>query len=435
MDPNRVLAMLRPLVLQVTTGGTIDAVHGGFGGFLGHDLDALVGRDALDIVDPADHDEVLLYLAAAAPAADAKLELPLPFRTRILDATGRPFTADVIPSRLPDDAPVDGWVVTIVPLAMQASSSRSLDAELGGASRDDVKQSLAEELQIDTPEWTARVFLVDLPSREVTSGRDPLDLGDVVAEAIAAGWSPWNEIGTGLGEFGVPIGTAPVAIQSLAFDFGWTYIEAVPVVVHGEQVAAYVRLSRPHISRPIDTLRTNIAHRIGRLVGVTRLLYGRWIEQDALAATCAIDPLTGLAGPDALTVALAEPSPSVAVLYIDVDHFGAINDRWGRSIGDTVLCEVARRISAACRRDDVVARVGGDEFVVLLRCVDDVIAGRICRRIIDEVAIPLNLPGGPREVTVSIGMAADRQAGDLIAQADRAMLSAKRQGRSRLVSA
>jgi diguanylate cyclase (GGDEF)-like protein len=96
---------------------------------------------------------------------------------------------------------------------------------------------------------------------------------------------------------------------------------------------------------------------------------------------------------------------------------------------------VSRGLLTKKRRDDVVARFGGDEFVVLLRRVDEVIARRICRRIVDEVRLPLSLVDGPRYVSVSLGLAMDGAGGDLVEQADRAMLAAKRGGRARPATA
>ena len=436
MDPAQILALVRPVVMVVDGWGRIVAAHGGCGGFLGHDLPALAGTDVLVLVDPLDRADIAAYFVAPTESGPTTLVLPLPFRVRMLDASGRSHPVDVIPTGRPDDPEVPGWVVVLVPLALEAGPSRSLDAELAGASRREVKQLLAEELQIDNAEWVTRLFLVDLPSRRVVGGRiDDHGLLPVVEAAVLDGWSPWDEAGSGLGAFDVPIGTAPPSIQALAFDLGWTCIEATPVLLGDEQVAAYIRLGRPLGQHPYDSVRTNVEHRVRALVEVTRLLYGRWRDQDALVAAATTDPLTGLANREALVEALAGAGDAVAVVYIDIDHFKAVNDEWGHAVGDQVLREVARRITSACRRDDVVARVGGDEFVVLLRCVDAVIAGRICRRIIDEVAIPLNIATGPRHISVSVGLAIDAHAGDLVVQADQAMLNAKRQGRARLVLA
>ena len=436
MEPAKVLELLRPLIVVVDGWGGISAVHGGCGGFLGHDLDALVGTNVLDIVAEAERDETALYFLSQAGEAIRTTLLPLPFRVKLVAANGAEHPVDVIPTGRPHDPDVNGWVAVLVPLSMQAGPSRSLDAELAGASRHEVKQLLAEELAIDNADWVTRLFLVDLPGGEVTGGRvDEFGLSGVLERAVRDGWEPWCLGGTGEGEFEVALELAPMEVQQFADEGGWNLIESAPVVLDGELIAAFVRLSRAFDRSPLESVRTNVESRIRSLVEVTQLLYGRWRTQDELMVAATTDPLTGLANRDALMAALAQAERSVAVLYIDVDHFKGVNDIWGHAIGDRVLVEVTRRISAACRRDDVVARVGGDEFVVLLRHVDEVIARRICRRIIDEVRLPLGLAEGPRHVSVSVGLAMDPLAGDLIEQADQAMLAAKRQGRARLVSA
>jgi len=85
------------------------------------------------------------------------------------------------------------------------------------------------------------------------------------------------------------------------------------------------------------------------------------------------DPLTGLVnarglGDRATAVfdGATAPSTAVGVLFVDLDHFKPINDTYGHEAGDQVLREVARRLAGATRSGDIVARIGGDEFVVLL---------------------------------------------------------------------
>lgn len=436
MDPGKVLELVRPLVMVVDGWGTVLSVHGGCGGFLGHDLAALPGTNVLHLVAAGERDDVASYFLSQAGEEVKTALLPLPFRVHLVDADGREHAVDVIPTGQPDDPEIGGWVVVLVPLAMQAGPSRSLAAELGGAPRSEVKQLLAEELELDNADWTTRVFLVDLPSGRVTAGRNShVRMHAAIAEAIADGWEPWLQIGRGQGSFDVSVDDAPAVIRSDASLAGWNFIESAPVYAHGELVAAYVRLSHSPNRSPFDHVRTNVESRLRALIEVTQLLLTRWRDQDALRAAASFDPLTGLANRETLNGALALNEDSVAVIYIDIDHFKAVNDEYGHAVGDRVLVEVGRRVSSACRRDDVVARVGGDEFVVLLRCVDEVIAGRICRRILDEVRVPFTLIDGPRDISVSIGLAMRSDGGDMVEQADRAMLAAKRQGRARLVLA
>lgn len=435
MEAARLLELVRPLVLVIDGWGQILAVHGGCGGFLGHDVQSMKGMNALAYVAPADHEEIASYFVTEAADEIRTTLLPLPFRVRMVAPNGLEHPVDVIPTGRPHDPEVNGWIVVLVPLSMQAGPSRSLDAELAGASRHEVKQLLAEELAIDNPHWTTRLFLVDLPGGQVIGGRiDDFGMADVIHGAIADGWQPWTELGADGSAFEVAIDGMPAGVHEFVTTGGWNVVEAAPVLLDGQLVAAFVRFSRAHDLSSIGSVRTNVESRIRGLVEVTRLLFGRWRVQDALMTAATTDALTGLANRETFTRAMRSPGEGVAVVYIDIDDFKRVNDRWGHAAGDRVLVEVASRISAACRPGDVVARFGGDEFVVLLRDVDATAAERIGRRILEEVAAPLGLDDGPARVSVSIGLASRRDGIDPVELADRAMLSAKRQGRARLVA-
>ncbi len=125
-----------------------------------------------------------------------------------------------------------------------------------------------------------------------------------------------------------------------------------------------------------------------------------------------------------------------AVLFVDLDHFKAINDTHGHAAGDRVLQEITRRLRGSVRASDTVARYAGDEFTVVLRHIvknDDV--QRVAEKILQVVGEPLALENGTRlQVGVSIGVsffpddAADAET--LLKHADEAMYAAKRQGRN-----
>ena len=128
---------------------------------------------------------------------------------------------------------------------------------------------------------------------------------------------------------------------------------------------------------------------------------------------------------------------TLALMFIDLDRFKKINDTLGHHIGDSVLITVARRLRSSMRTSDVVARIGGDEFVVLLPRIAEAGDGqRVAQKILEEFAEPLRV--GPHElrVTPSIGLVLYPQHGldaiTLMRHADLAMYQAKSLGRNRV---
>jgi diguanylate cyclase (GGDEF)-like protein len=127
---------------------------------------------------------------------------------------------------------------------------------------------------------------------------------------------------------------------------------------------------------------------------------------------------------------------SLALLFVDVDHFKKINDGFGHQAGDHVLAAVAREMIATIRAEDVLARYGGEEFAVICREIDREGALALGERLRAAVArAPFEHEGRIIPVTVSVGAAVARkpqQAQPLIAAADAAMYEAKRAGRNRV---
>jgi diguanylate cyclase (GGDEF)-like protein/PAS domain S-box-containing protein len=153
------------------------------------------------------------------------------------------------------------------------------------------------------------------------------------------------------------------------------------------------------------------------------------------------DPLTGIPNRmlfhDRLGQAIeraAREGYEVALLFIDLDRFKAINDSLGHEAGDMLLREVADRLSREVRSSDTVARMGGDEFTLIMPCVvEPPHVTIVARRILEALARPFDLPGGEGRISCSIGIARfpvdGKDIPTLLRNADSAMYRTKQGGR------
>jgi diguanylate cyclase (GGDEF)-like protein len=165
-------------------------------------------------------------------------------------------------------------------------------------------------------------------------------------------------------------------------------------------------------------------------------------QRNELARVAAHDQLTGLPlmrlATDRLEMALhaaRRAHDKVAVMFIDLDGFKAVNDRQGHEAGNQVLREIGARLQHAVRSQDTVARIGGDEFVVVLGQLKDAeTAAPIARKLLADIALPIPMAGGTAQVGASIGIALypehGETAADLLREADRAMYAVKHSGRN-----
>jgi len=164
------------------------------------------------------------------------------------------------------------------------------------------------------------------------------------------------------------------------------------------------------------------------------------MAQARLQHTAFHDPLTGLANRTllqqelmrCLSIESAVPGKQTAVLFLDLDRFKVINDGLGHMVGDRLLVDIATRLNAAVRPGDIVARHGGDEFIILLSEVTLEQAEEIAARVIAAVRQPLDLDGELIYTTGSVGLALaspGANADEVLRNADSAMYKAKARGK------
>jgi diguanylate cyclase (GGDEF)-like protein len=165
-------------------------------------------------------------------------------------------------------------------------------------------------------------------------------------------------------------------------------------------------------------------------------LQGAMIAAEEQAFT---DTLTGLKNRravDHILPRLIDGTTDFAVMQMDLDFFKAVNDTMGHAAGDHVLQQVARILVEETRGEDVVARVGGDEFVLIFNQVNkhNVLAD-ICQRIIKQIEKPMPFAGDECKISASIGIALSKEttpftAPKLLANADTALYASKHKGRA-----
>jgi len=157
------------------------------------------------------------------------------------------------------------------------------------------------------------------------------------------------------------------------------------------------------------------------------------------------DPLTGLPNrrkleeilPIAVQRAKANQT-TLSILFVDLDGFKSVNDTYGHNVGDMLLREVANRIDKSTRQSDTVARYAGDEFIIVLEGVGQVSgASKIAEKILHTISEPFHFNQITLNITVSIGIAyytsehsQETQPAELIRQADKAMYTAKKNGKN-----
>ncbi|MFC4259805.1 putative bifunctional diguanylate cyclase/phosphodiesterase [Marinobacter lacisalsi] len=197
---------------------------------------------------------------------------------------------------------------------------------------------------------------------------------------------------------------------------------------NGQEYAEFLTITRVHLDQPGEW------YHVATFSDITALKN----HAEELERAANYDALTGLPNRQLLISRLEREMEHtdlnhqpMAVCYLDLDGFKTINDQLGQSLGDRTLATIADKLRLAIRSDDTVARVGGDEFVLLLRNVED---DRVYQRILNAVRQSLSVGPANASITASMGITVYPQdassAERLIRHADQAMYSAKEKGRN-----
>jgi diguanylate cyclase (GGDEF)-like protein len=359
-------------------------------------------------------------------------------------------------------------LLSLAVVAVAALTGRGMVSELSEYRAEQLRQTQLNDLRFLLQEqqsvmWRHRgqgglgipadvirnVVRVNAGVRALAGVKAPRNASPAERAAIAdtiAGLDAAVGVVLGAGDIGAPGSDAdrrflarldPVADELREAARRWSAANAVELAEANADVVAATR--RIVILTGLTALLATIVGLLTwRLVGrARRSIVGALVSaQERLRHLAATDPLTGLANQRllhgrlrALADATRDGAPLSAVM-VDLDHFKEVNDTHGHPAGDQVLMEAARRVAAALRPGDIVARIGGEEFLALLPDTDGPAALGVAERVRAALA-EADHPGVGR-VTASLGVATLSDGGDpdaLLVRADAALYWAKSHGR------
>jgi diguanylate cyclase (GGDEF)-like protein/PAS domain S-box-containing protein len=371
---------------------------------LGYPPGTTVGNNAFDLVHPDDQVGALEGFASTMGSSDSR---PIPLLVRLRRSDGGWQQTEIIATNHLEDETVRGLLLNI------------RDVERSMRTEEALRQSEAQHRLIVE---LARegIWTVDAAGKTTFANRAMAEMLDTTvtemlesrifdfmdAEIRAAATDHLDRFKTGVTE------EHDVELTTRTGRRGWTRMNMSPISDH-------------------------VGMFLGAVALVTDITERRVLEQ-RLAADARQDALTGVANRTALFESLSARLATgrrVAALYIDLDGFKNVNDVFGHAVGDDVLRTVAARLSGVVRAGDLVARVGGDEFVVVSDAFEhpgEAIA--LGWRIRDALARRVSLSATHVDVGASVGIAfvSNADADSLLSEADQALYCAKRAGRGRV---
>ena len=394
---------------------------------LGYEDGFGTGQNVLQYVHPDDREHVagVLLEKLAQPGFTEPIEV----RLRHLDGSWR--HCEAIGNNMLADPVVRGVIITIRDITERKQAEKLLARET------EILEMVARGEPIDLVLTT----LVAMIEEQAERARAAVVIADsdgqrprlVVAPSLPDEWTIDGGLAAALSESGwVTIAGARGAPD--APTFGWSS----PVIDRAtDRMLGVVVLFPAERRFPLERER-QVVELAGNLASVA---LERLEAVQELAFRATHDPLTGLPTRALFRERLAqtlagrrEGDRISAVLFLDLDRFKDINDGLGHETGDEVLRAVARRLEATLRSGDLLARFGGDEFVILANVEGPEHARMVADRLLDEIRAPVTVGDQTVEVSASIGIALPDGMADsdsLIRDADAAMYRAKERGRAR----
>jgi diguanylate cyclase (GGDEF)-like protein len=385
----------------------------------------VIGANVLDFLHAEDHAYAVDLLSFSVGLPERVMG-PVRLRYVTIDGSVR-FTDFWVENRL-DDPSVRGYVVVLTEEATQHRFAEAVALIAAGADLDEIFETVARSMA-GHPMASTGVLIGERPDGSIGP------LHETALDPALSGLYPGDGPGLLAGEDAVPLECAidadvlgsRVAAAADAAGFAGVWRHPVPSPRGTMMLVCWRREPGPaspnqrvHLKQAVDICGLAVTQEIGRR------------QLETLAYT---DPLTGLANRARLAGVAPENLPGSAVLYVDLDHFKAVNDQLGHEVGDMALRHVADVMRNVIRRGDEVVRLGGDEFVVLCQppCGRKDLA-LVADRLIAAISEPVELAGRMVALGASIGIVHHRDHPDLerlIQEADAALYLAKAKGRGK----
>jgi diguanylate cyclase (GGDEF)-like protein/PAS domain S-box-containing protein len=398
---------------------------------IGIPRDQLLGRNVLDFVSVADIDFVADLLDAGTRFSQVLMG---PSRVRYLDVVGNEHWTQVWAHATPPELGLNGFVVTLTSESVRDVLATAVTSV---AMEDPLDRTLAAvALAARALPFDGRGAILALDSGGADDAQRFRMIGDWPLDeaAINAFGTPWRQAtvdGTDVDIDDVSISSLAPGARELLRSAGVAAMFVRPIRDASNEIAGVFVVFRREVGPATANQNDHLDDAL-RLAGLAFAQRRRRLELEHAAHR---DALTGVANRAAFNERVRVERRPADVLFVDLDRFKAVNDTHGHDVGDKVIALAAKRLGSTVRRNDVVYRTGGDEFVVLCEETGADPAARIwlAERIIEQLSAPYDVGDLRVSIGATVGIAAigDRSLVDTVRAADQSLYRAKDAGRAR----